>query len=91
MHDGAPAPFSRAVRDVLNNTYHDRKTGRGGPTAWLPLSPDFNHLDLYVWGHLKTFVSAAPFDNEDAFRCHIVGTWQTIPSTPASLKECSSP
>jgi hypothetical protein len=33
MHDGAPAHFSRAMRDVLNNTSHDRRTGRGGPTA----------------------------------------------------------
>jgi hypothetical protein len=40
MHDGAPAHFSRAVRDVLNNTYHDPWIGRGGPTAWPPRSPD---------------------------------------------------
>jgi hypothetical protein len=25
--------FSRAVRDVLNNTYHDQWIGRGDPTA----------------------------------------------------------
>jgi hypothetical protein len=46
MHDGAPAHFSRAVRDVLNNTYHDRWIGRGGPTAWPPRSPDLNPLDF---------------------------------------------
>jgi hypothetical protein len=40
MHDGAPAHFSRAVRDVLNNTYHDRWIRRGGPTARPPRSPD---------------------------------------------------
>jgi hypothetical protein len=28
MHESALAHFSHAVRDVLNNTYHD-----GGPTA----------------------------------------------------------
>jgi hypothetical protein len=33
MHNGAPAHLSRAVRDVLCNTYHDRLIGRGGPTA----------------------------------------------------------
>jgi hypothetical protein len=37
MHDSAPAHFSRAVRDVLNNTYHDGWIGRGGLTAWPPL------------------------------------------------------
>jgi hypothetical protein len=40
--------FSRAVRDVLSNSYHDRWTGRGGPTAWPPRSPDMNPLDLVV-------------------------------------------
>jgi hypothetical protein len=39
---GAPEHFSRAVRDVLSNTYHDRCIGRGGPTAWLPRSSDLN-------------------------------------------------
>jgi hypothetical protein len=31
--DGAPARFSRSVRDVLSNMYHDRCIGRGWPTA----------------------------------------------------------
>jgi hypothetical protein len=53
MRDGTPAHFSRPVRDVLNNTYHDRWIGRGGPTAWPIRSPDFNPLDFYVWEHLK--------------------------------------
>jgi hypothetical protein len=53
MHDSAPAHFSRAVRDVLNNTYHDQWIGRGGSTAWPPRSPDLNPLDFYLWGHLK--------------------------------------
>jgi hypothetical protein len=56
MHDGAPAHFSCAVRDVINNTHHDRWIGRGGPTAWPPCSPDLNHLDFYLWGHQKSLV-----------------------------------
>jgi hypothetical protein len=40
MHDGAPAHFSRAVRDVLSNTYH----GTGGPTAWSPCLSDLTKL-----------------------------------------------
>jgi hypothetical protein len=35
MHDGAPAHFSRAVRDVLNNNYHGRWIVREGLTARL--------------------------------------------------------
>jgi hypothetical protein len=60
IHVGAPAHFSRAVRDVLSNTYHDRWIGRGGPTAWPPRSPDLNPLDFYRWGHLKPLLYAAP-------------------------------
>jgi hypothetical protein len=52
-HDGAPAHFSRAVRDVLNNTYHDGRIGRGGPNAWPSLSPDLNPLDFYLWEYLS--------------------------------------
>jgi hypothetical protein len=64
MHDGAVTHFSRAVRDVLNNTYRDGWIGRGGPTAWPPSSPDLNPLNVYLWGHLKTLVYAAPVDND---------------------------
>jgi hypothetical protein len=78
MHDGAPAHFSRAVRDVLNNTYHGRWVGRGGPTAWPPLSPDLNPLDFYLSGHLKAPVYAALVDNEEALHHRIGDACQTI-------------
>jgi hypothetical protein len=63
MHDGAPAHFSRAVRDVLNSSYHDRWTGRGGPTAWPPRS---------------TANLNPPIDNEEALHHGIVDACQTI-------------
>jgi hypothetical protein len=48
MHHSAPAHTSGAVRDVLNNTYHDRWIGRGEPAAWPPRSTtDLNPLDFY--------------------------------------------
>jgi hypothetical protein len=78
MHDGAPASFSRAVRDVLSNIYHGRWIGRGGPTAWPLRSPDFNPLDFYNWEHLKAHVYAAPIDNEEALHHRIVDACQTI-------------
>jgi hypothetical protein len=59
MHDCASAHFSRTVRDVPDNSYHDRLIGGGGPTAWPPCStPDLNPLDFYLWRHLKTLVDA---------------------------------
>jgi hypothetical protein len=49
MRDGAPAHFSRALRDVLSNVSHDRWLGRGGPTTWPPRSSsDFEPLDFYL-------------------------------------------
>jgi hypothetical protein len=45
IHDGAPAYFSRAVRDFLSNTYLDRWIGKG-PTAWSPRPPDLNPQDF---------------------------------------------
>jgi hypothetical protein len=77
MRDGAPARFRCAVRDVFNNTYHDRWIGRGGPSAWPPRSPDLNPLDFYLWGHLKTIVYTAPVDNERALHRRIVNACQT--------------
>jgi hypothetical protein len=42
---------SRAVRDVLRNTCHDGRRGRGGPTAWPPRStPYLNPLDSTCGG-----------------------------------------
>jgi hypothetical protein len=78
MHDGAPAHFNRAVRDALNNTYHDRRICRGGPTAWPPRSPDMSPLYFYLWGHLKSLVCAAPVGNEEALNHRTVTDCQTI-------------
>jgi hypothetical protein len=82
MADGAPLYFSRAVRDVLSNTYHDRWLDRGGPTAWSQCSPDLKPLDFYVWRHLILRVYAARVDNEDAHRtvdaCQTIGNYPGI-------------
>jgi hypothetical protein len=72
----------RAVRDVLNDTCHDRWIGRGGPTAWPPRSPDFNPLNICLWGHLKAIVYAAPVDNEVAPQIRTVDACQTIRNCP---------
>jgi hypothetical protein len=50
MHDGVPTHFSLAVRDVLNNTYHDQWIGRGGPTAWPPRSHQICILWIFTCG-----------------------------------------
>jgi hypothetical protein len=72
----------RTVRDVLKNTYYDRRESRGGISAWPPHSPDFNHLDFYLWEHLKTLVYAAPVNSEQSLNHHIVDASHTIRSYP---------
>jgi hypothetical protein len=69
--------FIHAAWDVLNNAYHDQWRGIGEPIAWPPHLPDLNPLDFYLWGHLKTFVYAAPIDNEGALHHRIVDACQT--------------
>jgi hypothetical protein len=82
MHDGAPALISRAVRDVLSNTYDGRWIHRGGPTARPPRSPDFNPLD---------FVYAAPVDNEEALHRRTVDACQTIRNCPGIFERIQRP
>jgi hypothetical protein len=89
MHDGAPAHFILAVRD-LNNAYHDRWIRRGQPTAWPPRSPHLNPLGFCLWGRLKTRVYAGPVDNEEALHHRTVDACRLFTTTLASLNGCGS-
>jgi hypothetical protein len=78
MREGVPAYFSRAVRDVLNNTYNGRRTNRGGPTTWTPHPSASNPLDFQPWGHVKTLVYATPDDKEEGLHLRTEDAYQTI-------------
>jgi hypothetical protein len=82
MHDGAPARFSRAVRDVHNNIRHGRWTSRGGHIARPPRSPNSNALEFYRWGNLRTLLCAAPVDNGEVLHRRIVDASHTIHNCP---------
>jgi len=56
QQDGAPAHFSKEVREWLNENFNDRWIGRGGPISWAPRSPDLTPLDFYLWGYIKSNV-----------------------------------
>ncbi|KAJ8892193.1 hypothetical protein PR048_004773 [Dryococelus australis] len=60
QHDGAPAYFSRDLREHLNNTYRGCWIGRGGPVAWPLRSPDLTPMDLFIWEHVKSVVYSVP-------------------------------
>jgi hypothetical protein len=50
--DGAPPQFHRNVTMFLDEKFPGRWVGRGGPTAWLPRSPDLTPLDFFVLGFI---------------------------------------
>jgi hypothetical protein len=54
MHDDSRAHFNLAVRDILSNTYHNRRMGRKGPIAWPARSPELNPLGFHVREHRKS-------------------------------------
>lgn len=56
QQDGAPAHYSRIVRNWLDDHFSDRWIGRRGPTEWPPRSPDLTPLDFYAWGFMKGYV-----------------------------------
>jgi hypothetical protein len=87
MRDDVPAHFSRAVRDVLSNTYHDRWIRRGGQTPWPPRSLHLNPLSFYLWGRLKTRVYASPVDNEEALHHRIADACETIRNCPGICEQ----
>jgi len=53
QQDGAPAHFSRNVREILNNLLPYRWIGRHGPIAWPPRSPDLSLNDFWFLGWLR--------------------------------------
>jgi hypothetical protein len=82
MHDGAPAHYSVAVREHLNESFPNQWIGRGGPVPWPARSPDLNPLDFYLWGHLKTLVYSSPIDTIEELCLKISNGIETIKQTP---------
>lgn len=78
QHDGAPAHFSRRVREFLNAHYPDRWMGRGGPIIWPARSPDLNVLDYFVWGHIKNLIEHTRDGTEAEVREAILAAFNTI-------------
>jgi len=78
QHYGAPAHYSRRVREILDTRFPDRWIGRGGPIVWPARSPDLNVLDYFVWGYIKASVEHRRDSTEDEVRNEIIAAFQTI-------------
>jgi hypothetical protein len=66
LHDGAPAHFSRNVREILDNQYPQPWIGRAGQHHWPARSPDLNPLDFFLWGYLKSIIFYRRLINSEA-------------------------
>ncbi|XP_026830318.1 uncharacterized protein LOC113563195, partial [Ooceraea biroi] len=78
QHDGAPAHYSRQVRNILDARFPKRWIGRGGPITWPARSPDLNVLDYFVWGCIKTAIEHWREGTEQEVREAIVAAFDTI-------------
>lgn len=66
MHDGAPAHYTKEVRDCLDENFRcwmGRGVGLNRLLAWPPRSPDLNMCDFYLWGYLNHMVHLAANDS----------------------------
>ncbi|PSN39704.1 hypothetical protein C0J52_17983 [Blattella germanica] len=46
------------VRDLLDEVFPNRWSGRAGPISWLPRSLDLTPLEFFLWGFIKDRVYA---------------------------------
>jgi len=79
----AGAHFALSVRDVLNDRFPGRWTGRGSPTSpaplpWPPRSPDLTTPDISLWGVIKGRVAARRYNNNEDFRRAVEDAFRTI-------------
>lgn len=82
MQDGAPAHFTREVREHLSQRFPNRWIGRGGPVPWPARSPDLTPMDFYLWGHMKDAVYSTPVESEEALVGRIVAAAGVITDDP---------
>lgn len=83
MQDGAPPHYSLEVRNYLNLQFPHRWIGRGSEFRWPARSPDFNPMDFYFWGHMKTLVYSQTINNRQELWQQIQNAAQFIRNQPA--------
>lgn len=69
QHDGVAAHFIYNVWDFLTMQFSRRWSGRGGPIAWPPRSPDLTCLDFFLWSYLKSLVYEIVESEQDLIAC----------------------
>lgn len=78
QHDGAPAHFTRSVRQHLDEEFGERWIGRGGPVQWPPRSADLTPLDFFLWGRIKSLVYFSDTTSAEDLKNRIVNAFQVV-------------
>jgi hypothetical protein len=73
------------AHQYLNKHFLGNWIGRNGAVAWPSRSPDLNHIDFYISGHVKNDVYSTHFTNFDELWERIVDTHDTIRNRPGQL------
>ncbi|GFW61473.1 putative LOC100569746 [Trichonephila clavipes] len=67
QQDGATCHTARATIELLKDTFGDRLISHFGPVNWPPRSCDLTPLDYFLWGYVKSLVSADKLQTLDHF------------------------
>ena len=62
----------------MNDKFHDRWIGRGGPISWAPRSPALILSDFFLWGHIKTNVYETKIKDLDDLKTKITEEIEAI-------------
>ena len=86
QQDGAPAHFTLAVRQRLDEVFGNRWIGRGSdnhpePLPWPPRSPDLTTPDNALWGYINEKVRRQRYVTTDDLQNAVRAAFQTV--TPA--------
>lgn len=75
MHDGAPAHYTKDVRDTLDENFRcwiGRGIGENRLLPWPARSPDLNMCDFYLWGYLQHMVNLTPNETIQDVRLKLI-------------------
>jgi len=82
----APVQLTHSAREgVHNECFSNRWSGRGGPVAWPPRSPDLTPYNYYLWGHMKTLVYDTKVESRAALRGRIFAAAEHIRNHPDNV------
>ena len=65
QRDGAAPRTAQKVLNYLLERFQEKFISFKTDTIWPPHSPDLDHLDCFLWGHLKQQMKGRTWDNMD--------------------------